>query len=298
VDPIRNLVAERAISRRPAVCGDCGLSCTAGELKTHRARCPKRVVACVAAAEGCPWSGANAAGEARAHEASCPYAIARRIVAPLRAELREARAERNALAARLGDARLMYPASGLRATADGHWRVSDRAETFATAGAPDVRLRRGRWFYEVAIVEEPVFPQVGWASAGFAPNNAAGVGDCPRSYACDGDRQKLWHDSRHDDFGDPWESGDVVTCFLDVDEAQIHFAVNGEVVYKAGADDGDPAFGNFDTTRPFFPALTMKTGLVRVNFGARPFDYGADSCGMAGYHAVAHAALYDDGDQD
>ena len=74
--------------------------------------------------------------------------------------------------------------------------------------------------------EEVVFPQIGWAREGFRPGAELGVGDDEFSYAYDGDRCKLWHASRHDDFGRAWEAGDVIGCYLDLDEGIILFTVN------------------------------------------------------------------------
>ena len=151
-EPIRNLVAERAIARRPATCKYCNGKMTYGELVAHHPRCPKRTVQCVASAEGCPWAGKNVAGEQKKHEATCAYAICRRIVEPVRTQLREVVAENARLRQRLeAPLRLMYPSTNFRASSDGLWRVYDRDGTFATAGLPDLRLESGRWYYEVTV---------------------------------------------------------------------------------------------------------------------------------------------------
>ena len=63
-----------------------------------------------------------------------------------------------------------------------------------------------------------------------AGSRELGVGDDEFSYAYDGDRCKLWHGSRHDDFGRAWEAGDVIGCYLDLDEGIILFTVNGDLV--------------------------------------------------------------------
>ena len=108
---------------------------------------------------------------------------------------------------------------------------------------------------------------------GFRPGPELGVGDDEFSYAYDGDRCKLWHDTRHDDFGRAWEAGDVVG-YLDLDEGIILFTVNGHLVeFDDEEEDGTrPAFDGVSPGR-WFPALTLKSGTCRVNFGERDLDH-------------------------
>ena len=88
-EPIRNLVAERALARRPARCPHCSLDLTRGELQAHLLRCPSRVVKC--AGEGCDWSGPNAPGALKEHEANCPRAILAKTLIPLKGTLKHPR---------------------------------------------------------------------------------------------------------------------------------------------------------------------------------------------------------------
>jgi len=271
-EPIRNLVAERALARRPARCPHCSLDLTTGELQAHLARCPSRVVRCVG--EGCAFSGPNKPGALKAHEAACPRAILAKTLVPLKARIcqleqtvRSLRSARNGLVS-------LYPPGAPLQIAHGLWRVREEENTFATVALPALRLTTGKWCYEVTVCsQEFIFPQIGWAHAGFRPQAEVGVGDDVHSYAYDGDRCKLWHEGGHDDFGEEWTEHDVVGCFIDLDERHISFAVNGELVqFDDEERAGAPAFDEIGGSG-WFPALTLKCGLCRVNFGERDFEY-------------------------
>ncbi|KAH8068961.1 hypothetical protein JL720_12170 [Aureococcus anophagefferens] len=220
-EPIRNLVAENAIARRPTVCAFCSLNTTVGELRAHVGRCPKRKVPCVAAGDGCMWNGL-VVGERAAHEKACTFAICRKMLEPLKCELAESKRECAALRSRLEvPLASIYPGGAIRVTGDGLWRMYSDEETFATAGWPSLALKGGKWYYE-----------------GFAAGAGDGCGDDERS-ACDGHRCKLWRVEFQDWLEDEdakWEPGDVVGCLLDLDQGQIHFSVNGDY------DEDEPAF--------------------------------------------------------
>ena len=286
-EPIRNLVAERALARRPARCPHCSLDLTRGELQAHLLRCPSRVVKC--AGEGCDWSGPNAPGALKEHESKCPRAILAKTLIPLRERISQLeKTVRSLRAERAGLVCLHPPGAPLR-IAHGLWRVREDDDTFTTVALPSLRLTSGRWCYEVTMCsEEVVFPQIGWAREGFRPGAELGVGDDEFSYAYDGDRCKLWHGGGHDDFGREWEAGDVVGCYLDLDEGIILFTVNGTLVeFDDEEEEGTrPAFDGVSPGR-WFPALTLKSGTCRVNFGERDLDHPE---ALEGYSPVALAA--------
>ena len=68
--------------------------------------------------------------------------------------------------------------------------------------------------------------------------------------------------------------GDVVGCYLDLDEGIILFTVNGSLVeFDDEEEDGTrPAFDGVQQGR-WFPALTLKSGTCRVNFGEQDLDH-------------------------
>ena len=265
-EPIRNIVAENAIARQPSTCPFCALQTTVGDLKTHLHACPKRKVSCVAADHGCLWVG-KVVGERAAHEKTCQYAICRKILEPVKSELADLRRENASLRSKLdAPLALIYPQSGLRAAGNGLWRVHDEDGVFATAGLPGTRLTSGKWYYEVTIVEEPEFPQFGFARQGFTATTDKGCGDDAFSYAADGMRCKVWHQGEHEAYGEEWEVGDVVGLLLDLDARTIAFSVNG------GYEEDEP-FTDISGASGWFPALTMRAGLVKVNFGQRDLEH-------------------------
>ena len=90
---------------------------------------------------------------------------------------------------------------------------------------------------------------------GFRTRRELGVGDDEFSYAYDGDRCKLWHDSRHDDFGTGLGGGRRRRVLLDLDEGIILFTVNGHLVEF---DDEEE-----DGTRPAFDGVVEEGGSPR-----------------------------------
>lgn len=55
-----------------------------------------------------------------------------------------------------------------------------------------------------------------------------GIGDDRFSLAYDGCRKLIWYNAKADPQTFPrWESGDILGCFLDLDNKQIIFSVNG-----------------------------------------------------------------------
>ena len=73
-----------------------------------------------------------------------------------------------------------------------------------------------------------------------------------------------------------------------MDEGIILFTVNGDLVaFDDGDEDGmRPAFDEVASGR-WFPALTLKSGTIRVNFGERDLDHPE---ALEGYSPVALAA--------
>ncbi|KAH8088880.1 hypothetical protein JL720_6848 [Aureococcus anophagefferens] len=295
-EPIRNLVAENAIARQPTVCAFCSLNTTVGEARTSAGARSGRC--CVAAGDGCMWNGL-VVGERAAHEKACTFAICRKMLEPLKCELAESARVRGAPVAARGAAgvhlpRRRHPRHRRRPLA----HVQRRGD-LRDGGLAALALKGGKWYYEVTILEDCEYPQFGWARQGFAAGAGDGCGDDERSYACDGHRCKLWHASEFQDWLEDedakWEPGDVVGCLLDLDQGQIHFSVNGDY------DEDEPAFVDVPVLSGYFPCLTMKGGLVKVNFGARDFarfkphgDDGPEVQGPpGGYNAVAHHDMYE-----
>lgn len=109
--------------------------------------------------------------------------------------------------------------------------------------------------------------QVGWATLGCKFSEEKGVGDTPDSYAYDGNRQRKWNVATFK-YGAMWQSGDVISCTLDLEEGKVEFYRNGKCL--------GPAFTTVKTGPGFayFPAVSLAIGeSLTANFGATPFRY-------------------------
>ena len=74
-------------------------------------------------------------------------------------------------------------------------------------GAKTVLLTRGKWYYEVLLNTNGV-SQIGWADGAFKGNasKGEGVGDDIHSWAYDGNRKLVWHQSQTA-WGAEWKTG-------------------------------------------------------------------------------------------
>jgi Kip1 ubiquitination-promoting complex protein 1 len=126
---------------------------------------------------------------------------------------------------------------------------------------------KGRWMYEATLGTAGI-QQLGWATISCPFTNEEGVGDAADSYAFDGKRVRKWSEN-YAAYGQPWVSGDVIGCCLDLNRSQIIFYRNGtslgvayDNVRLLGPDQG------------YFPAISLSHGeRCELNFGARPFKY-------------------------
>ena len=71
--------------------------------------------------------------------------------------------------------------------------------------------------------------QVGWCTLDCKFSGEEGVGDTPTSYAYDGNRLRKWNVSMSK-YGEPWLTGDVISCAIDCDEVRASFVRYGIVI--------------------------------------------------------------------
>jgi hypothetical protein len=86
----------------------------------------------------------------------------------------------------------------------------------------------GRAYYEITIVELRGCIQAGWASTrmrGSDLKSNDGVGDCPFSWAADGDRQLKWHLAHTGLWGGRWTEGDVIGIACDLNARELSWCV-------------------------------------------------------------------------
>jgi hypothetical protein len=86
----------------------------------------------------------------------------------------------------------------------------------------------GRAYYEITIIELKGCIQAGWASTrmrGSDLKSNDGVGDCPFSWAADGDRQLKWHLAHTGLWGGRWTEGDVIGIACDLNSRELSWFV-------------------------------------------------------------------------
>ncbi|XP_034940002.1 E3 ubiquitin-protein ligase RNF123-like [Chelonus insularis] len=127
-------------------------------------------------------------------------------------------------------------------------------------------LYGGKWMYELQLGSKGVM-QVGWGTLQCKFSQECGVGDTVNSYSYDGNRVRKWNVSTNK-YGEPWLSGDIIGCALDMDNGTIDFYRNGRHLGRA--------FENITvgTGIAYFPTVSLAfTENLTANFGATPLRY-------------------------
>jgi len=153
----------------------------------------------------------------------------------------------------------------------------------------EVSLKRGRWCYEVRILEtDPSTPSesgcVGWADSKLFFGDSSkgiGVGDGPTSWGlivqdmrasggCPGRKRS---GKVTEEWGKPVHQGVVVTCAVSMDEdgtASFLFGLDGD--WEAPV--GEAFTGVKAPSGGFCPAFSLRSDAkLQINFGDRPFEH-------------------------
>eukprot|EP01031_Cornospumella_fuschlensis_P041352 gene41352-50465_t len=146
---------------------------------------------------------------------------------------------------------------------------------FPSVGCRSHPISSGKWYYELTVHTAGCV-QVGWAATGYqgAADNGQGVGDDIFSWAFDGWRTYLWHETSVE-WGTRWAPGDVVGCAIDLDNRTMSFFLNG-----FGEEVGmGLAFTHFDCCYDLhlqvFPCASFnRNEKVKFNFGSTSFRHG------------------------
>ncbi|CAK5073642.1 unnamed protein product [Meloidogyne enterolobii] len=124
------------------------------------------------------------------------------------------------------------------------------------------KVINGKWYYEFEVLTEG-FMKVGWMDVSSQPESKLGVDAL--SYGFDGHLVKKWHQGA-EHYGRAWKIGDVVGCFLDLNDRTISFSLNGELLLDPSGSE--MAFDNVQPTDGFVPAMTLAAGQKgKFNFG-------------------------------
>uniref|UniRef100_A0A0N4ZPH7 Ryanodine receptor 44F n=1 Tax=Parastrongyloides trichosuri TaxID=131310 RepID=A0A0N4ZPH7_PARTI len=120
----------------------------------------------------------------------------------------------------------------------------------------------GKWYFEFEVLTNG-FMRIGWADISCHPETKVGSDD--KSYAFDGYLGKKWHQGA-ESYGKEWKIGDIVGCFLDLNDRTISFSLNGELLLDPSGSE--MAFDNVINGDGFVPCMTLSAGQrARLNFG-------------------------------
>jgi len=149
-------------------------------------------------------------------------------------------------------------------------KVDSSSQNFPSIGCRSFIAKSGKWYYEATILTSGCI-QIGWADGGYRGNadRGQGVGDDIHSWAFDGYRMYLWHESSAD-WGARWAVGDIVGCAIDIDYREMRFTLNGlDVEVDMGL-----AFTGFDYQGGLFPCVSISHNeSIQFNFGSTPLAH-------------------------
>lgn len=133
-------------------------------------------------------------------------------------------------------------------------------------------VKGGKYFYEVEIGKG--LGRVGFSTA--AATLELGIDDSGFGY---GGTAKKSNSRRFDPYGEKYGDGDVLGCYVDLEQKEISFSRNGNflgVAFKLPKTFNDP----------LFPALCLKAAEMKVNFGATPFKHPPQQPGFKAFSQV------------
>ncbi|XP_043264332.1 E3 ubiquitin-protein ligase RNF123-like [Colletes gigas] len=156
-------------------------------------------------------------------------------------------------------------------------RLSINSKSNFSTMRANVAVYKGKWIYELQLGSKGVM-QVGWSTVKCEFNQESGVGDTVNSYAYDGNRIRKWNVTTHK-YGEPWLTGDIIGCAIDMDDGTIDFYRNGRNLGRA--------FENISMGASFayFPTVSLVLAEnLTANFGSTPMRYP-----VKGYQALQAA---------
>ena len=113
----------------------------------------------------------------------------------------------------------------------------------------------GRYYYEAIVTDE------GLCRVGFSTEKAKlDLGTCEYGYGYGGTGKKS-NKRQFDDYGGPFGKGDVIGCYLDLENMEISYTKNGSDLGLAFAINRN------QYNDAFFPAVVLKNAEMQFNFG-------------------------------
>lgn len=120
---------------------------------------------------------------------------------------------------------------------------------------------KGMYYYEARVTDEGLC-RVGFSTAAASLD----LGTCQYGYGYGGTGKKS-NNRQFDDFGGPFGKGDIIGCYLDLDNLEIAYTKNG---HDLGLAFSIPKHQGNQT---FFASVVLKNGEMAFNFGDQPWKH-------------------------
>ncbi|PWA22351.1 hypothetical protein CCH79_00018223 [Gambusia affinis] len=123
-------------------------------------------------------------------------------------------------------------------------------------------VTQGKWYFEFEALTIGEM-RVGWARPCVRSDTELGADEL--AYVFNGNKAQRWHVG-NEPFGRQWQSGDVVGCMIDLNEMNIMFTLNGEMLIS---DSGsEMAFKDIEVGEGFIPVCALGLSQIgRINLG-------------------------------
>lgn len=119
----------------------------------------------------------------------------------------------------------------------------------------------GRFYYEAIVTDE------GLCRVGFSTEEARlDLGTCEYGYGYGGTGKKS-NKKQFDDYGGPFGKGDIIGCYLDLENMEISYTKNGTDLGLAFAINRN------QYKDAFYPAVVLKNAEMQFNFGDQPWKH-------------------------
>ena len=107
----------------------------------------------------------------------------------------------------------------------------------------------------------------GLCRLGFSTDQAAlDLGTCKFGFGFGGTGKKS-NNKQFDSYGRDFGQGEALGCYLDLDNNEIYYTINGEDQGRAFS------INNQFRGHKFFPAVVLKNAEMKFNFGDSPFKF-------------------------
>ena len=160
-------------------------------------------------------------------------------------------------------------------------------------GLSTIGVSSGKWYFESKFTA--VTGGANNAFIGISLDTEADgltlVGNSANSYGYENTGQKK-NNSSSASYGDSWTVGDIVSCYVDLDNGAIYFGKNGTVQAS-----GDPTSGStktnaaytFTTGGTYLLGVSDYYGTQQVNYGSPPFSISSGNADANGFGNFEYA---------